>query len=713
MAIVKSVIKNVSEKQRVFGRLTRRGFIKFERQAGHITSKPARHLRTVVNHMINFFGILSNEWAGAQAFSSVDTLLAPYVYKIYKDMYKRLREMDVPEETARSIAEATMLRETEQSVQEFLFHVNYPTRYGSQSPFVNITLDLKVPHDLVHQRVLIAGEELTDEHGKPLTYGDLQYYVDIFNKAFFRAYIKGDGQGRVFTFPIVTINLTEYFFNGLDEEVRDLVLEANVKFGATYFQNCINGYMNGRKLDEGDSRAMCCLHPDTLVSVLFDGEDEPQVLPISLLIDTDIEENPSYRVLTPWGYIRPKKAFRIKFSGEMIHLKIYNYIRKVNIDLIITPDHLQPLFYLDEGNVKRVIVEAGLINQKRDYYLDCECSLFPIKQIRRIQYSGYVFDFEMPEGKELFYANGVLTHNCRLQIDVKEMLAYSKGLFSAGDYVGSVGVVTLNMAALGYLAKGDKAALFKLLEKWIDIAAESLVRKKKAVTEYLKMGLYPYTWTYLPYKQFESHFLTIGYCGLHEGLLNFGIEDGIVSDEGVSLAQEILQFMSRKIDELKDKYDMLFNLEATPAEGASYRLAKAIKKVFPDIITSGTDTIPYLTNSCHPPADMQGDYVFLTKHQDKLQPLHSGGTVVHYYVGKKLDKETLYNLLKLLGYNTRLPYFTITPVISVCPVHGTLPGSYDFCPFEHSEEELEKYGVEVNGTRQIKCDVQTADSCCS
>ena len=682
----------------------------------YTTSKPARHFRTVVNHMVNFLGVLSNEWAGAQAFSSMDVLLAPYIYYDEQNLIKKLSTEFDDIDKCKRLARRLIRTEVKQSLQEFFFHLNYPNRWGGQAPFSNITLDLKVPHDLADQVVTIGETVLYKDDGTELKYKDLQEYIDLFNEAFFSVYMQGDGKGKLFTFPVITINLTEYFFTDLNPKIRDLILEANAKYGATYFQNCINGYMSGRKLDEGDSRAMCCLHPDTLVEVLFDDSTEPCYVPIHSIITKDMmnEEDINYKVLTPTGFVKPKRAFRLKFQGQLIKI-IADLCKKGKAELMVTPDHPQPIFQLDKQTLEfsKVITDACNISDKEPVYMMYKTELCQVQKVYHINYEGYVYDFELPTEDGLFYANNILTHNCRLQIDVKEMLSYSKGLFSGGDYVGSVGVVTLNMAVLGHIVKSyidehpnadQKSTLFKLLDRWMNIAAASLLKKRQQVIEYLQSGLYPFTYHYLPYKNFETHFLTIGYCGLHECLLNLGYKDGIVDKHGYELAKDILAHMNQRIDELKEQYNVLFNLEATPAEGASYRLAKTSKKHFPNIILGGDDETPFLTNSCHPPASHQGDFVFLTEHQNELQPLHSGGTVVHYYVGNNVSKETVYNFIKKIAYNTHLPYFTISTVLSFCPVHGTLPGAYEYCPYDHTEEELEKYGIEVDDMKRIKCE---------
>lgn len=686
--------------------------------ANFVTSSPAKHLRSAVNHMVNFLGIMSNEFMGACAFSDVDVLLAPYIYKEFVYHLNRAKKAfgnDIEDSRLEEYALNETIRDTTQSIQEFIYHLNMPNRWGGQSPFTNVVLDLHVPDGMKDRLALVGGNPIRSHiDGHYLTYGELQPYVDIFNKCFFRVYMQGDAVGKPFTFPVITINLTDYFFNGLDKEVRDIILEANAKTGATYFQNCINGMMNGRKLDEGDSRAMCCLVPDTIIHV-YDNNGTTRLSHISWLFDNStndiIIDNPPIKILTQLGtYIRPKRIFRMNYNGYIYKI-IFNReaFNSPNVkisynEIKITHDHHQPIYYYNDDNeliCEELYPDQILAklqssnnmkpNNKNIYVRSILGTLHKIINIEIEKYKGLVYNIEFDQDDcPFFIANDIVTHNCRLQIDVKEMLAYSKGLFSAGDYVGSVGVVTLNMAVVGRLARHyGKQSLFDHIEALMESAKESLLIKKREVIKNLKRGLFPFTREYLPYKEFESHFLTIGYCGLHECLLNFGIENGIVSEEGRELAKQILEFMNKKIDEFKEQTNLLFNLEATPAEGASFRLAKTAKKYIPDLILSGDDNVGFLTNSCHLPAYAQGDFVNVILHQNELQPLHSGGTVVHFYLGAELDKETIYNMLKKLA-KSNLPYFTITPVISYCPIHGPIVGNYEKCPYDHTEEDLAK-----------------------
>lgn len=287
---------------------------------------------------------------------------------------------------------------------------------------------------------------------------------------------------------------------------------------------------------------------------------------------------------------------------------------------------------------------------------------------------------------------------CRLQLDLEELAQHTGGLFGAGTSTGSLGVCTINLPEIGYIVSHEydssTAMLFSILEDWMQQARLAHKRKREVVLELYDRGMFPYTRRYLP-NRFKTYFSTFGYIGMHECFLNLGIKDGIASEEGVELAQRILIFMSDLIKKYQQEDGFLYNLEAVPAEGASYRMAMKSKARIPDIITSGTEAHPYFTNSCHLPADMQGNLIELIEHQDKLQQYHSGGTVVHLYIGERLSKESVAAVLRMMSQTT-IPYFSITPVFSICPICGKYyPGEVTYCENEHTQEELEKYGVVV------------------
>ncbi len=451
-----------------------------------ITSKPAKHLNTLIQQIVNFLGIMQNEWAGAQALSSFDTYLAPFV---------KLDNLD--------------FEDVKQSIQSFVFGVNTPSRWGSQAPFTNVTLDWIVPEDLKDRPAIVGGKECG------FTFGDCQSEMDIINKAFIELMIDGDANGRGFQYPIPTYNITEDF--NWDSENAKLLFEMTAKYGTPYFQNVVNSDLN-----PGDVRSMCC----------------------------------------------------------------------------------------------------------------------------------------------------------RLQLDKRELRKRGGGLFGSDEFTGSIGVVTINLPRLGYLSK-TKVEFFRRLTELMDLAAKSLVIKRKVINRLMEAGLFPYTRRYL--KHLDNHFSTIGICGMNECLENFlGLD--ITTGEGKEFALEILEYMRKHLADLQEDTGDLFNLEATPAESTSYRLAKHDKERYSDIITGGVDE-PYYTNSSQLPVDYTEDIFEALDHQDALQTKYTGGTVFHGFLGEAVDNwEACRNLVRTIAWNYRLPYFTISPTFSVCPVHGYLNGEHFACP---------------------------------
>lgn len=468
-----------------------------------VESGPPKHLRTALGQMMNFLGTLQHEWAGAQAFSSFDTYLGPFVRSDGLN-YKQVRQM----------------------IQEFVFNLNVGSRWGCQTPFTNITLDWRVPEDLKNDPVVIGGK-LQDS-----VYGDYQEEINMINKALIEVMMEGDKNGRVFTFPIPTYNITKDFDWG--SENSNLLFKMTGKYGLPYFQNFVNSH-----LSPGDVRAMCC----------------------------------------------------------------------------------------------------------------------------------------------------------RLQLDMKDLRKKTGGLFGFGESTGSIGVVTINMPKIGYLSK-DESMFFEKLGKMMILAKNSLEIKRKIINRNFERGLLPYTKRYLGH--LNHHFSTIGLVGMNEACLNF-FGKNIATKEGKVFAIKVLKFMRDKLVEFQNETGHIFNLEATPAEGTSYRLARIDRKNYPNIITSGNG-VPYYTNSTHLPVDHTNDMFEALKHQDDLQVLYTGGTVFHGFVGEKVDGgESVALLVKRISDNFRLPYFTITPTFSICPVHGYISGEHFRCPFPHSKEQLKRFGVKVGG----------------
>lgn len=458
---------------------------------GKITSSPAAHLSTLCNQMVNFLGIMQNEWAGAQAFSSFDTYLAPFV-KVDNLSYK----------------------EVKQCIQSFIYGVNTPSRWGTQAPFTNITLDWTVPNDLAELNAIVGGKECD------FKYKDCKKEMDMVNKAFIEIMIEGDANGRGFQYPIPTYSITRDF-DWSETENNKLLFEMTSKYGTPYFSNYINSDM-----EPSDVRSMCC----------------------------------------------------------------------------------------------------------------------------------------------------------RLRLDLRELRKKSGGFFGSGESTGSIGVVTINLPRIAYLAT-DKADFYRRLDKMMDISARSLKVKRDVITKLLEEGLYPYTKRYLG--TFSNHFSTIGLVGMNEAGLNAKwLRKDLTNVETQEFAKEVLNHMRERLSDYQEKYGDLYNLEATPAESTSYRLAKHDKAQFPEIITaSENDNIPYYTNSSHLPVGYTADIFSALDVQDELQTLYTSGTVFHAFLGEKLpDWKSTAKLVKTIAENYKLPYYTISPTYSICKEHGYISGEHFKCP---------------------------------
>jgi len=457
---------------------------------GKITSAPAKHLATLCNQMVNFLGIMQNEWAGAQAFSSFDTYLAPFV------KYDNLNYDQV-----------------KKCIESFIYGVNTPSRWGTQAPFSNITLDWTVPDDLAELPAIIGGKEM------PFKYKDCKAEMDMINKAFIDIMIEGDANGRGFQYPIPTYSITRDF-DWSETENNRLLFEMTAKYGTPYFSNYINSDM-----EPSDVRSMCC----------------------------------------------------------------------------------------------------------------------------------------------------------RLRLDLRELRKKSGGFFGSGESTGSVGVVTINMPRIAYLAK-DKEDFFKRLDKVMDIAARSLKIKRNIITKLMNEGLYPYTRRYLG--TFDNHFSTIGLLGMNEAGLNASwLRADMTHLETQQFTVEVLNHMRDRLSDYQEKYGDLYNLEATPAESTSYRLAKHDKQRFPNIITANENGTPYYTNSSHLPVGYTEDIFTALDVQDELQTLYTSGTVFHAFLGEKLpDWKAAQTLVRKIAENYRLPYYTLSPTYSVCKNHGYISGENFKCP---------------------------------
>ena len=456
---------------------------------GKITSAPASHLATLCNQMVNFLGIMQNEWAGAQAFSSFDTYLAPFV-KVDNLSYDQVKKC----------------------IESFVFGVNTPSRWGTQAPFSNITLDWTVPADLAELNAIVGGKEMD------FKYKDCKAEMDMINKAFIEIMIEGDANGRGFQYPIPTYSITRDF-DWSETENNKLLFEMTSKYGTPYFSNYVNSDM-----EPSDVRSMCC----------------------------------------------------------------------------------------------------------------------------------------------------------RLRLDLRELRKKSGGFFGSGESTGSVGVVTINLPRIAYLSENE-ADFYRRLDKMMDISARSLKIKRTIITKLLNEGLYPYTKRYLG--TFDNHFSTIGLVGMNEVGLNANwLRANMINEKTRQFAKDVLNHMRERLSDYQEEYGDLYNLEATPAESTSYRLAKHDVKRYPGIITA-SDGTPYYTNSSHLPVGYTEDVFEALDMQDELHTLYTSGTVFHAFLGEKLpDWKAAANLVRKISENYRLPYYSISPTYSVCKNHGYIAGEHFTCP---------------------------------
>ena len=463
---------------------------------GKVEAAPPRHLSSAVGQIVNFLGTLQNEWAGAQAFSSFDTYMAPFI---------RL--------------DALSYDEVRQSIQELVYNLNVPSRWGTQTPFTNLTFDWTCPDDLKEQRPIIGGVECD------FTYSELQAEMDMINRAYIEVMTKGDAKGRVFTFPIPTYNITPEFPWG-SENARGL-FEMTAKYGLPYFQNFVNSELTPNMV-----RSMCC----------------------------------------------------------------------------------------------------------------------------------------------------------RLQLDLTELLKRGNGLFGSAEQTGSLGVVTINCARLGYLHNGDEKGLYAALDTLLDYGRTSLELKRKVIQRHIDGGLFPDTKRYLG--TLRNHFSTIGVNGINEMIRNFtsGTDD-ITTPRGRDISLRLLDHVRERMVTFQEETGHLYNLEATPAEGTTYRFAREDKKRFPGIIQAGTTENPYYTNSSQLPVGYTDDPFEALALQEEMQRKYTGGTVVHLYMGERISSaEACAKLVRRSLERFRLPYVTVTPTFSICPTHGYLSGEHEFCP--KCDEEL-------------------------
>ena len=458
--------------------------------SGKVEAGPAKHMSSAVGQIVNFLGTLQNEWAGAQAFSSFDTYMAPFVRK-----------------------DRMSYGEVRQCIQELIYNLNVPSRWGTQTPFTNLTFDWTCPEDLRTQVPVIGGEEM------PFAYGELQPEMDIINRAYIETMTAGDAKGRVFTFPIPTYNITPDF--DWDHPNTEALFAMTAKYGLPYFQNFLNSELKPNMI-----RSMCC----------------------------------------------------------------------------------------------------------------------------------------------------------RLQLDLRELLKRGNGLFGSAEQTGSIGVVTVNCARLGYRFRGDQAGLYRRLDELLGYARDSLEVKRKVIQRHIDGGLFPYTKRYLG--TLRNHFSTVGVNGINEMVRNFsGDSEDITTPFGHDFALRLLEHIRERLVIFQEETGHMYNLEATPAEGTTYRFAKEDRKRFPDILQAGTADMPYYTNSSQLPVGFTDDPFEALERQEPLQKKYTGGTVLHLYMSERISSAAACRkLVQRALTRFALPYITVTPTFSICPKHGYLEGEHKYCP---------------------------------
>ena len=335
-------------------------------------------------------------------------------------------------------------------------------------------------------------------------------------------------------------------------------------------------------------------------------------------------------------------------------------------------------------------VENGQKSYKDVYIKDDGYMWFRIESVEKFDTTseiGYCFEVLGDEEPYFTLPCGMVTHNCRLRLDLRELRKKSGGFFGSGESTGSIGVVTINMPRIAYLA-ADEKDFYKRLDKLMDIAARSLKTKRTVITKFLENGLYPYTKRYLG--NFNNHFSTIGLVGMNEAGLNAKwLRAGLTDEKTQKFTKDVLNHMRERLSDYQEQYGDLYNLEATPAESTSYRFAKHDRKKYPDIIAANMNGTPYYTNSSHLPVGYTDDVFSALYIQDELQTLYTSGTVFHAFLGEKLpDWKAAANLVRKIAENYKLPYYTMSPTYSVCSEHGYLTGEQFTCPICGQKTEV-------------------------
>ena len=641
---------------------------------GRVDADAPNHLSSALGQMVNFLGILQSEWAGAQAFSSFDTYLAPYLFKDCLTDEQLYKEM-----------------------QSFVYNLNVPSRWG-QSPFTNVTIDVTVPEDLKNQiptrkqRHIFSEIDPNSDLGKKLlkeckkrgkeklidmTYSDFQPELERIDIAFYKVLTEGDLHSQPFTFPIPTVNITEDF--DWDSKAANAIFENAAKMGSSYFQNFIGSQYiineNGERVPNekaykpGAVRSMCPLRGNTLVKIKRNPTGEEFTASIKQIFD--IAKPVFIKYKNNWKPAIPNKSSIQKTVEIVDDFSIHNF----------GEFHLQPI--VRNGIELVVLAKEIKIGDYLKYNINENIELFKVTSIKVNEKTDdlYCFEVLVQDDNRLFeLADGLITHNCRLQLDLRELLKRGGGLFGSAEMTGSCGVVTINLARLGYLFKGDSEGLYKRLDYLMDLAKSTLIKKRAIIQELFDRGLFPYTKRYLP--GFNNHFSTIGINGANEMIRNFtNDKESIVTEFGQKFAYDLLEHMRTRIRSYQEETGKLFNLEFSPAEGATYRFAKEDLKRYPDILQAGFGENIYYTNSIQIPANYTDDIFEALELNDDLQILATGGTVLHGYLQENLKSgNDAKNLVRKVITNFKLPYFTLTPVFSICPKHGYISGDHEFCP---------------------------------
>lgn len=796
--------------------------------SGKTSARPPKHLSSALGQMANFLGTMQNEWAGAQAFSSFDTYLAPYV-KVDNLSYYQVKQL----------------------IQEFIYCCGTSSRWGGQTVFSNITLDVKCPEDLKDKPVLIGGIDTGT------TYKDYQAEMDIINLALLDVMSEGDKDGRPFTFPIPTYNITNEW--DWDSPVSNKIFEVTAKYGYPYFSNYISSDMEPSQV-----RAMCPLTGDTKVlvrsskgvsiqdiyqivnnmkpgrecsyqvwdgfkwcdaipnkqpadktvkvtmsngDVITIGKDhlqfvpelnksipakelkEGMYLPYNSSSCADISDLGQYEAGVVIGAFAGDGSFddrcvHYSLSADAKDDETFNYIKKFfnNLGYPVTQkiikktlrdvyvgagstdyikdfisgdaltkhfsrktfnmstDFLKGILYgmrLTDGarachrlytsskqlaedlciiaamlglKHSQVCVDTreGRLGSNPNYRVDLPVrdnwgdlfkvvdgwNCYSIKNIEEGSVESlYCFDVDN-ESALFMLANGLMTHNCRLRLDLRELLKKGNGLFGSAEQTGSIGVITLNMARIGYLYKDGYPSNYPQLKQHIrtlcGIAKDALEVKRKYLTERMEAGFYPFTKRWLG--TYRNFFSTIGVNGMNEMIKNYTHNlDDITTVNGQDMAADILDYIRELMVEFQEETGHLYNLEATPAEGATTRFAREDKKRYKDIIQAGTPEAPYYTNSSQIPVGFTDDPFTALDLQNNLQTKYTGGTVLHLYMSQKISSgEACKNLVKKVLTNYQIPYISITPVFSICPKHGYITGEHKFCPICDKEFELKQ-----------------------